>query len=71
MSAAKISGVYQLYQINKLMLGHKAQIPCDSWVGLSQYGFCESVSKDSLVKQYELVQVANNWALNAFDKAHR
>ena len=31
----------------QLMFGHKAQIPCNNWLGLKNYGSSESVSKSS------------------------
>ena len=34
---------YQLYQ---LMIGHKAQTPCNNWLGLSQYNCSKAISKD-------------------------
>ena len=54
---------YQLYQ---LMFGHKAQMPCDNWLELSQYNCSESISKDSWIKQqYEWLWVVNKWALKS------
>ena len=52
------------YQPYQLMFAHKAQTPCDHWLGLSQYDCDESVSKSSLVQeQYKLVWAANKWTL--------
>ena len=39
------------YQPYQLMFGHKAQTPCDNWLGLSQYNCSESISKDSWIQQ--------------------
>ena len=52
------------YQPCQLMFGHKAQIPCDNWLGLSQYNCSESISKDLWIQQqYKLVWAINKWAL--------
>ena len=54
------------YQPYQLMFGHKAQTPCNNWLGLSQYFCSEPVSKDSWIQQkYELVQAANQQALRS------
>ena len=48
------------YQPYQLMFGHKAPMPCDNWLGLTQYNNSESISKNSWVQeQYELVWAAN------------
>ena len=52
------------YQPYQLMFGCKAQMPCDNWLGLSQYDCSESILKDSWVQQqYEFVWAANLQAL--------
>ena len=49
--------VYQPYQ---LMFDHKAQTPCNNWLGLSQYNCSESVSNVSWIQQqYDLEQATN------------
>ena len=53
---------YQLYQ---LIFGPKAQTPCHNWLGLSQYNWSNSISKDSWIQQYELVWAMNKWALRS------
>ena len=46
----------------QLMFGCKAPMPCDNWLGLTQYNNSESISKNSWVQeQYELVWAANKW----------
>ena len=46
------------------MFGHKAQTPCDNWLGLSQYNCSKSISKDLWIQQqYKLVWATNKWAL--------
>ena len=48
------------YQPYQLMFGCKAPMPCDNWLGLTQYNNSESISKNPWVKeQYELVWAAN------------
>ena len=48
------------YQPYQLMFGCKAPMPCDNWLGLTQYNNSESISKNSWVQeQYEFVQAAN------------
>ena len=50
----------------QLMFDHKAPMPCDNWLGLTQYNNSESISKISWVQeQYELVQAANKWVLKS------
>ena len=41
-------------------------MPCDNWLGMTQYNNSESISKNSWVQeQYELVWAANKWALKS------
>ena len=54
------------YQPYQLMFGHKAPMPCDNWLGLTQYNNSESVSKTSSVQeQYELVWAVNKLVLKS------
>ena len=61
------------YQPYQLMLGYKAQTPCDNWLGLSQYNCSESILEDSLInQQYKLVLFPNQWALKSIlQSTHR
>ena len=48
----------------QLMFGHKAQTPCDNWLGLNSYDSDESVSKSSwLLEHQKLMQAANQHTL--------
>ena len=48
------------------MFGHKAPVPCDNWLGLTQYNNSESISKNSWVQeQYEL-GFDPHWGLYTF-----
>ena len=50
----------------QLLFGHKAQIPCNNWVCLNNYDFCESVSKSSwLWEHHELMQAKNECTLES------
>ena len=40
------------YQPYQLMFGHKARIPCDNWLGLSQYDINQTASKNSWIQEY-------------------
>ena len=54
------------YQPYQLMFGHKAQTPCNNWLGLYQYNCSESVSKDSWIQQqYEFIWATNKRVLRS------
>ena len=58
------------YQPYQLMFGRKAPMPCDNWLGLTQYNNSESNSKNSWVQeQYELVWAANKQALKSIQQS--
>ena len=58
---------YQPYQV---MFGHKAPMPCDNWLGLTQYNNGKSISKNSWVQeQYELIWAANKRALKSIQQS--
>ena len=58
------------YQPYQLMFGHKAQTPCDNWLGLSQYDCSKSVSKDLWIQQqYKLVWATNKQALRSIQQS--
>ena len=54
----------------QLMFGHKAQTPCDNWLGLNNYDSDESVSKSSWLQEHQkLMQAANQSALKSTKKS--
>ena len=58
------------YQPYQLMFGCKAQTLCNNWLGLSQYDYSESTSKDSWIQQqYKLVWVTYKWALRSIQQS--
>ena len=57
------------FQPYQLMFGRKAQMPCDTWLGLHQYDDEVSKSKCTWVKDHEeLVKAANKRALKLIVK---
>ena len=54
----------------QLMFGHKAQTPCDNWLGLNSYNSDESVSKSSWLQEHQkLMQAANQHVLKSIKKS--
>ena len=52
-----------------LMLGCKAQTPCNNWLGLNNYDSDEFVSKSSLLQEHhKLMQATNQCALKSIKK---
>ena len=52
------------------MFGHKAQTPCDNWLGLNNYDLDESMSKISWLQEHQkLMEAANPHALKSIKKS--
>ena len=52
------------------MFGHKAQTPCDNWLGLNNYDSDESVSKSPWLQEHQkLMQATNQHALKSIKKS--
>ena len=60
------------YQPYQLMFGCKAPMPCNNWLGLTQYNNIESISHNPCIQeQHELVWATDKQHLTASDRVPR